>query len=254
MGKLLTCQSLFGQFDKLYFISELSVRLTFRSLNLVQTIQQTMICLTDWGASFSPNFVAQTVHKHTCTRTHTCSFIGCQNKYSGSANWTRPKWSYLRIKLALAYCPSAAKSLCNGRHSCVMCSLYLAVFVCWVPQTMLPLPQVHKWDHFLGSETLKTFMPSPMVCCPSFFLFHRRALGFEPIRCKGRQTQWIVPRVCRAKRFGPRTQLCCRSLNCLNQVHEVKSSPNWEQTKFTKLFFRFAEHPKLGLWSKSLPN
>ena len=56
---------------------------------------------------------------------------------------------------------------------------YLLVFICWVPQITLTLPQVHKRGHFLRSERLKTFTPSAMCCCPSFFLFHRRALGFN---------------------------------------------------------------------------
>ena len=55
---------------------------------------------------------------------------------------------------------------------------YSLVFICWVPQITLTLPQVLKWGHFLRSERLKTFTLSAMYCCPSFFLFHRRALWF----------------------------------------------------------------------------
>ena len=90
---------------------------------------------------------------------------------------------------------------------------YLLVTICWVPQITLTLPQVHKWGHFLRSERLKIFTPSAMCCCPSFFLFHRRALRFQQIRRKVRRTRRSVPRACRAKRFGPRTQFrrSCRT-------------------------------------------
>ena len=93
---------------------------------------------------------------------------------------------------------------------------YLLVFIFWGPQETLALPQVHKSGHFLRSERLKTFAPSAMCCCPSFFLFHRRALRFQPIRRKVRRTLRTVPRACRAKRFGPRTQLRRSSSNCPN--------------------------------------
>ena len=65
----------------------------------------------------------------------------------------------------------------------------LLVFICWVPQITLTLPQVHKRGHFLRSERLKTFTPSAMCCCPSFVLFHRKALRFQPIRRKVRRTR-----------------------------------------------------------------
>ena len=93
---------------------------------------------------------------------------------------------------------------------------YLLVFICWVPQITLTLPRVHKSGHFLRSEILKTFTPSAMCCCPSVFLFHRRALRFQPIRRKVRRTRQIVPRACQAKRFGPRTQLRRSSSKCPN--------------------------------------
>ena len=60
--------------------------------------------------------------------------------------------------------------------------LFISLYL-WVPQITLTLPQVHKWGHFIRSERLKTFTPSAVCCCPSFFLFHRRALQFQPIRC-----------------------------------------------------------------------
>ena len=128
---------------------------------------------------------------------------------------------------------------------------YLLVFICWVPQITLTLPQVHKWGHFLRSERLKTFTPSPMCCCRSFFLFRRRVLRFQLIRRKVRWTRRTVPRACRVKSFGPRTQLRCSSSNCPNQVREVQvrpiknelSSPNFFQvcrtprTRFAKKMF-----------------
>ena len=99
---------------------------------------------------------------------------------------------------------------------------------------------------------MKTFTPSAMThCCPSFFLFHGRAVRFQPIRRKVRRTRRTVPRACRAKRFGPRTQLRHSSSNCPNKVREVKvrpiknelSSPNFFQirrtprTRFAKQMF-----------------
>ena len=75
-------------------------------------------------------------------------------------------------------------------------------------------------------KRLKAFRPSAMCCCPSFFLFHRRALRFLPIRCKVRQTRRTVPRACRVKRFGPRTQLCRRSSELPELGSQSKSLPN----------------------------
>ena len=77
-------------------------------------------------------------------------------------------------------------------------------------------PPIHKWSHFLQSERLKTFMLSAMYCCLSFFLFHTRALRFQPIRRKVRWTLRTVSRACWVKCFGPQTQLCHISLNCPN--------------------------------------
>ena len=64
-----------------------------------------------------------------------------------------------------------------------------------------------------------------MCCCPIFFLSHRRALRFQPIRRKVRRTRRTVPGACRTKRFGPRTQLRQSSSNCQNQVREAKVRP-----------------------------
>ena len=128
-----------------------------------------------------------------------------------------------------------------GQWTARLCHLltYLLVFICWVPQITLILPQVHKWGHFLRSERLKTFTPSAMCCCPSFFLFHRRALRFQPIRRKVGQTQRTVPRACQAKRFGPWTQLCRSSSNCLKQVRKVKVCLIMNDTSSPNLFKMF---------------
>ena len=125
----------------------------------------------------------------------------------------------------VAYHPFAVESL--GSWTPWLCHVftYLLAFICWVPQIMLTLPQVHKSGHFLQSEGLKTCTLSAVCCCPSFFLFHRRAVRFQPIRCKVHWTWRIVPRACRAKLLGPGTQLRCSLSNCPNQVHEVKLCP-----------------------------
>ena len=82
-------------------------------------------------------------------------------------------------------------------------------------------------------------MPSCMLRCPSFFLFHGRALKLQPIRRKVRRTRQIVPRACRAKRFGPRTQLQRSSSNCPNQVREGKVRPKQNELGSPKGLFFF---------------
>ena len=129
---------------------------------------------------------------------------------------------------------------------------YLWVFIRWVPQIMLTLPQVRKRGHFLWSERLKTFTLSAMCCCPTFFLFHRKALRFQPIRCKVRQTRKIVPTACQVKPFEPRTQLRSSLSYCLKQVCKVKVHPI--KNKVCQTFFRFAKHPELGSQSNSPSN
>ena len=126
-------------------------------------------------------------------------------------------------------------------HSHLFISLYLLG-----PTDNVDPPQVHRWGHFLQSERVKTFMLSAMMCCcPSFFLFHGRALRFQITRRKVCPTQWTVPRASLAKHFGPRTQLCCSLSNCPNQVDEVKVCPI--KSKVRQTFYRFTEHPELGL-------
>ena len=62
---------------------------------------------------------------------------------------------------------------------------------------------IHAFSHVLQSQ---------FFC----FFFHGRAFRFQPIRRKVRRTRRTVPRACRAKRFGPRTQLRHSSSNCPN--------------------------------------
>ena len=100
---------------------------------------------------------------------------------------------------------------------------YLLVFICWVSQITLKLPQVHKWGHFLWRERPKTFTLLAMCCCPSFFLFHRRALTY--------QTQG--------------------SLNSTNCSHSMSSEAFWTPNTASS---QLIELPKLGSGSKSSPN
>ena len=125
-------------------------------------------------------------------------------------------------------------------HSHLFISLYLLG-----PTDNVDPPQVHRWGHFLQSERVKTFTLSAMMCCCLFFLFHRRALRFQPIRRKVHWSRRIVPRACHAKHFGPQTQLCRSLSNFPNQVDEVKVCPI--KSKVRQTFFRFTEHPELGL-------
>ena len=145
---------------------------------------------------------------------------------------------------------SQPKALAMDTMAVPRAHLFISL-ICWVPQIMLILPQVHKWGHFLRSERLKTFTLSAMCCCPSFFLFYTRALRFQPNRHKVHRTWRIVPRACQVKHFGRQTKLRRSSSNCPNQVREVKihpiknelNSPNFfqvhwtPQTKFTKQKF-----------------
>ena len=43
LGELLVRRTLFGQFDELYFVSELNVGRTFRSPNVVRTVRRTIL-------------------------------------------------------------------------------------------------------------------------------------------------------------------------------------------------------------------
>ena len=124
--------------------------------------------------------------------------------------------------------------------------IYLWVFICWVPQITLTLPTSPQMRPFLPKREAANIPAVSHVllscCCPSFFLFHRRALRFQPIRRKVRQTQQTVPTACWAKNFGPRTQLCCGSSNCLNQVREEKVRPI--KTEVCHTFFQVRWTPR----------
>ena len=181
-----------GQFNELYFVSELSVEWTSRLPNMVQTVWRTILrFLTDFlmRCKLQPK-----PRCAGCTQTRVYMLIHSQPK-------------------ALTMDAMAVP----GTH--LFISLYL------LGPTDNADPPIHKWSHFLQSERLKTFMLSAMYCCLSFFLFHTRALRFQPIRRKVRWTQRTVPRTCRAKCFGPQTQLCRSSSNCSNWVREVKVCP-----------------------------
>ena len=172
-----------------------------------------------------------------CRETCLCGFMTCkQNTHDTSC------LSSIRGRKPRQWSPWLCQAL-----------TYLLVFICWVPQITLTLPQVHKWGHFLNSKSLKTFTPSAMCCCPSFFLFHRRALRFQPIRHKVPQTQQIVPTACQVTRLVPWTQLRCSSSNCPSQVREVKVCLIKNELSPMN-FFQFAKHPKLGSRSKGSSN
>ena len=185
-----------GQFNELYFISELSVGQTFRSPNLVRTVWQTILCfLTDL-------IIRCKLQPKLCCRLYTDTHAHAQTWHMQPFIHSRPK--------ALAMDTKAVPCA----H--IFISLYLLGpsdnADSPVSPQMRPLPL--KWQ----AENC----PSAMCSCPSFFLFHRRALRFPTIRCKVCQTQQTVPSACRAKRFGPRTQLRHSSSNCPNQVRQVK--------------------------------
>ena len=201
------------------FVSELNIRWTFRSLNMVQAGQWTILRFLTYlllRGNLQPKLCCAGC---TYVRVHILTHNTCS--LSSIHSWKPCQWT---------------PRLCHTLT-------YLLVFICWVPQIKLTLPQVHKWDYFLQSKWLKTFTLSAMCCCPIFFLFHRRALRFQPIKPKVHQTQRIVPTACRAKRFGPWTQFHCNSLNsnCPNMVHEVKVCQIKNEVHQT--FYRFNEHP-----------
>ena len=180
-------------FDELYFVFELSVRRTVTSSNLVRTVRRTILrFLTEllMRCKLQPKFrFADCPHTHAHTLIHnSCSFsfTDCQN-YSSSANWTT--WSQSRIKLALAY--------------------------------LIVHPHIHAILHGGGGDR-----PVIHVSLSKFkFLFHVTALTFRPIRRKVRPARQIVPRACRAKRFGLFTQVRRSSTSCSNKVREVKARP-----------------------------
>ena len=93
------------------------------------------------------------------------------------------------------------------QHAHLFISLYLLGLTQIRPITpKREAENIHGVSHVLLSQCFFVF----------FSLFHRRALRFQPVRRKVRRTRRTVPRACRAKRFGPRTQLRRSSSNCLN--------------------------------------
>lgn len=141
----------------------------------------------------------------------------------------------MRIKLALAYCPSAAKSLCNGRHSCVMCSLYLAVFVCWVPQTMLdPSHQSTNRPFLLKSD--KIFM-HPCFTVLVFFPLPQDSLTAPTYQMQGSPNFTNSCRDLLRKAFGTlnSASLQFTELSKPGLPRQKCNSERTEQTKFAKL-------------------
>ena len=177
----------------------------------------------------------------------------CQNKYSGSVNELGLCKVNQGSSLALVYRPSLAESLNNGCHGHAMWPrASLLSSLCQLgPTDNDDKPQVLKWDHFPQKQE-KSFMPSSMFHCPRVvhFLFHRRAVWFQS---QGLSNLMNNSQSMSSKHFGPLTQLCRSSSNCLNRVSEVKVHPiknKWNSPNF----FRFAEQPELGSRSKCLSN
>ena len=104
---------------------------------------------------------------------------------------------------------------------------YLAVFLCWVPQIRLSVLQVHKSDHFPPKRekkhscrhdiSLSYFFPVPQERSE---VSTSQTKDKRLVRQKVSRTRRIVPRVCRAKRFGPQIQLHRSSSGCQNPVRE----------------------------------
>ena len=133
--------------------------------------------------------LVQTVNTHAHTLTHDDDTVMLLQLHRSpkQAQW-QCKQSYVESTEGQA--DTRLSSICIREPQqwtpwlCYVLSYLIFVdFGCWIPQIMLPLPQVYKQDHFFRKGE-KTVMQSSMFCCPSFFLFHRRALKFQPIRCK----------------------------------------------------------------------
>ena len=149
-----------------------------------------------------------------------------------------------------AYRPFAAESLGYECHAVPCAHLFISLYLLGPTDNTDPptSPQMRPFPLKWEAENIHTVSHA---FCPSFFLFRRRALGFQPIKRRVCWTPLTVPRACRAKRFGPRTQLCRSLSNCPNQVCEVNvrqiknelSLPNlfqvrWTpQTRFAKQIF-----------------
>ena len=131
-GRTISSPIWFGQFDELCFVSELSDRRTSRSLNMVWTVQWTILrFLTDFlmRSTLQP--------KLRCAGcTQTCVHMLTNDTCSLSSIHSQKPWQWM-----LQLCDTLT---------------YLLLFICWVLQITLTIPQVHKWGHFHWSERLKT--------------------------------------------------------------------------------------------------
>ena len=143
------------------------------------------------------------VHARASTRTRAFthetngySFIDCQNKSSGSANWTtrsQSTWDQVSIRLSSIRGRQPRKwtpRLCNGLP--YFCRLFMLGPTDDTPPTDKHPTSQQIWPFPLKRG--KPFTPSSMFRCPSFSpLFRRRALKFQLIRRKGRRTRRIFP-------------------------------------------------------------
>ena len=122
-------------------------------------------------------------------------------------------------------------------HSCPRAHLFISLYLLGPTDNADP-PTNTQMRPFPLKQGVEAFTPSAMCFCPTFFLLHGRALGFQPIRLrhKVRWTWRIGLTACQAKRFGPQTQLRCSWLNCLNQVCEVKVCPIMNELSLPNFF------------------
>ena len=127
---------------------------------------------------------------------------------------------------------------------------YLLVFIHLVPQITLTLPQVTNEAISSEARGWKHSRHQPFIAVTVFSSSIGQLLG---INQSDTRLVELRPRACRMKRFGPQTQLRRSLLNCPNQVRKVKVRPLKNELSLPN-FFRFAEHPELGLWSKSSSN
>ena len=138
----------------------------FFSPNLVRTVRRTILrFLTDllMRCKLQPELRCAGC---TQTRVHMLTFDTCS---LSSIRSRKPRQWTPRLVGCLASRRFSPRWYRRTERLC-HALIDLLVFICWVPQITLTLPQVHKRGHFLRSERLKTFTPSAMCCCPSFVL------------------------------------------------------------------------------------
>ena len=100
-------------------------------------------------------------------------------------------------------------------------------------------PQISQFPPKWG----KTATPSSIFCCPTFYLFYRRPVKFQPIRHEVHKTRQTV-----SSQSMSQTQFHNSSANCPNQVQELEicliknilGSPNFSQACWTS-WTRFAK-------------